>query len=133
MRRFDLGRTILKPVRMISETGAIDKSYELLATAKVRPTIDDARSEPIPRRAVRRLPLRTEDPELHSGVMALPSALEGPDIWTDPGIGGTLFVSDRLAKALIEAGHYKGRGGGMLLRTVRIDGPAVPTASGGMG
>ncbi|MEM7644045.1 MAG: hypothetical protein AAF366_16215 [Pseudomonadota bacterium] len=129
MRGFDLGRTILKPVTMRSERGEINEDYLLLATANNRPTIDDARSEPVFVTAVRRSMLTSRDTLVHPGVMALPSALEGPDLWTDPQVSRTLFLSDPLAQALIEAGFNKGRLGGMALKQVRVDGPAVQSAN----
>ena len=44
--------------------------------------------------------LRSED-----GDVALsPAALEGPDLWFEPAIYNKIFMSDRLAQALIEIG-----------------------------
>ena len=67
MERFDLGATILKPVVIhldagpfSREGGGTNEDYRLLACANVRPTIDDARSEPIPLAVVKCSSLTTE-------------------------------------------------------------------------
>jgi hypothetical protein len=60
---------------------------------------------------------------VHPDVFALPSALEGVDIWTDPLVSQTVFISERLALALkpeAYARHLK-------LKKVRV---AVPGQDG---
>lgn len=41
-----------------------------------------------------------------NGLVLSASALEGPDIWSDPGMSGGFFVSDRLAEALRRDGFF---------------------------
>ena len=120
MQRFDLGATVLRPIVIHLDGGGTNEDYLILACANVRPTIDDARSEPIRLGDVKRLSLMTEGKPVHPGVVALPSALEGPDLWTDPEVISTLFLSDPLARALIGTGFDKGGRRGMNLKQVRV-------------
>jgi hypothetical protein len=101
MRRFDLGQTVLKPITVVLPGDAgVDTRYLTVLTSNLRPTIDPAASRPLPPSRRRRTALRS-DSRVHPHVRALPSAAEGPAIWTDPEVLSTLFVSDDLAQALL--------------------------------
>lgn len=100
LRRFDLGNTILLPIRVaLADDAGIRTDFSTISVANLKSTIDPARSEPLKRGRPRRSSLFSPKP-IHAGVVALPAALDGPDIWTDPQVSGTIFVSDRLAQAL---------------------------------
>lgn len=100
MRQFDLGNTVFAPIRITLPDGAgVNEEYSILSVGNPRPTIDNERSEPLFLGNKHRHQLYSDKP-VHPGVMALPSALHRPDIWNDPDVATTVFVSDRLAKAL---------------------------------
>ncbi len=122
LRRFDLSNTTLVPIRIdlpdealvaftrppAPRQGAapvgVNEAYLIFGLGNHKPTIDIDRSEPIPatRRfhgALVRQSLSCSGP-VHPAVFALPGALDGVDIWTDPAVSRTIFVSDRLAQAL---------------------------------
>ncbi|WP_371054746.1 hypothetical protein [Rhodosalinus sp. K401] len=101
LRRFDLGATVLRPIRVeLGDGRGVDTRYATLLTSNVRPTIDPDASEWIGYGAVQRSALRSEG-GVHPGVRAFPSVREGPAIWTDPEVAKTVFVNDDLAQALL--------------------------------
>lgn len=101
MRRFDLGRTVLRPITVELAGGkGEDRRYLTLATSNIRPTIDPDHSESLHYGNIRRSALMCEG-KVHPGVRAFRAAVEGPAIWTDPGLANTLFVNDALAQALL--------------------------------
>jgi hypothetical protein len=100
LRRFDIGNTVLRPIKVtLYGDKGVDEDQLILLPCNVRPTIDPVNSEPVPPAQVKRAGLRT-DKAVHPGVTALRSALEGPAIWTDPGVNYTIFVNEDLATAL---------------------------------
>ena len=116
LRRFDLGTTLLRPIRVDLADGAgLDKRYATLLTSNLRPTIDPELSEPIGHGAVRRGGLMC-DGAVHPGVRAFRDALHGPALWTDPDVDATVFVSDALAQALLCAPF----GPGLRLKRIRL-------------
>ncbi|HEV8033860.1 hypothetical protein [Yoonia sp.] len=101
MRRFDLGRTLLHPITVELAGGkGEDRRYLTLATSNIRSTIDPDHSEGIHYGQKRRSALMCEG-KVHPRVRAFRTAVEGPAIWTDPGVADTLFVNDALAQALL--------------------------------
>jgi len=101
LRRFDLGKTLLRPVTVELAGGkGKDHRYLTLATSNIRATIDPENSEAIGYGFVRRPALMCETP-VHPGVRALRSTVAGPAIWTDPELSNTLFLNDALAQALL--------------------------------
>lgn len=50
-------------------------------------------------------------------------ALAGPDVWIDPGLYGSIFLSDRLVTALVEAGLSKQFDGPIGLKRCRVTRP----------
>ena len=102
LRRFDLGKTVLRPITVVLAEGkGEDKRYLTLATSNIRPTIDPEHSGEIGYGFVRRPALMCETP-VHPWVCAYRTALDGPAIWTDPDVSDTLFVNDALAQALLD-------------------------------
>jgi hypothetical protein len=100
LRRFDLGNTVLKPIRVNLHGGkGVDDRFLILLTSNVRPTIDPAASDPVPAARPKRHMLIT-DKAVHPGVRAYRAALDGPAIWTDPAVSNTIFVNEALATAL---------------------------------
>jgi hypothetical protein len=101
LRRFDLGATVLRPIRIeLGDGKGVDTRYATLLTSNARPTIDPDASEWIGYGAVRRSALRSEG-GVHPGVRAFPAAREGPALWSDPEVSKTVFVNDDLAQALL--------------------------------
>jgi hypothetical protein len=120
MRRFDLGRTVLKPITVSLPRGRGEETrYLTLLTLNLRETIDPAASRPVPASRKRRTALRS-DTRIIPNVKAFPSALEGPAIWTDPMVLRTLFVNDALARALLAEPFGKALG----LKQVELSAPA---------
>ena len=63
----------------------------------------------------------TTDPDFSDGsIVCHRDALSGPDIWIDPRLYGSLFLSDRLVSALAEAKVEEAFGGLGGLRRCRI-------------
>ncbi|HET9218880.1 MAG TPA: hypothetical protein VFR18_17990 [Terriglobia bacterium] len=63
----------------------------------------------------------TTDPDFSDGnIVCSREALSGPDIWIDPRLYGSLFLSDRLVSALAEAKVEEAFGGLGGLRRCRI-------------
>lgn len=121
LRRFDLGNTVFAPIRITLPDGAgVNEEYSILSVGNPRPTIDKDRSERLFPGNKHRHQLSSDKP-VHPGVMALPSALHGPDIWNDPDVATTVFVSDRLAKALEKQEFGKA----LQLRRVRVAEPGA--------
>lgn len=102
MRAFDLGATVLRPIRiaLVGNKG-VDSRYLILLTSNIRTTIDPENSAPMRPGWVKRAGLSCTGP-VHPKVQALRPALEGPAIWTDPTVSHTLFVNDALAQALLD-------------------------------
>lgn len=116
LRRFDLGNTVLVPIRIALADGAgVRTDFQTMSVANLKATVNPALSEPLPRGHLRRPGLRSAKP-IHPGVFAWPSALAGPDIWIDPQVARTIFVTDRLAQAL-KAEEYAPKLG---LKKVRV-------------
>lgn len=100
LRQFDMGKTVLVPIRVaLPDDAGVRTDFFTISVPNLKPTIDPAQSEPLERGLSRRLALSSAKP-VHPGVVAYPSALSGPDIWVDPDVMKTIFVSDRLALAL---------------------------------
>lgn len=100
LRRFDLGNTVLAPIRIALPDGAgLREDFSVLSVANLKSIVDPALSAPLKIGAKRWGPLSTSA-ATDDTVVAKPLALEGPDIWTDPQVATTVFVSDRLAQAL---------------------------------
>ena len=100
LRRFDLGRTVLAPIRITLPDGAgVRDDFSVLSVANLKSMVDPALSSPLALGAKRWGPLRTTA-AADDTIVAKRLALEGPDIWTDPQVARTIFVSDRLAQAL---------------------------------
>jgi hypothetical protein len=117
IRRFDLGNTVLVPVTIsLPDDDALNGDYMILSVANIRVTINDALSERLRAGHKRRAHLWSDKP-VHPGVVARADALAGPDIWQDPGVASTIFVSDRLAKALLAEEFGKE----LKLRKIRIE------------
>lgn len=116
LRRFDLGNTVFAPIRITLPDGAgVNEDFSILSVANPRSTIDKDMSEKLYVGHTMRSQLSTDKP-VHPSVVALKSALEGPDIWIDPDVLKTVFVNDRLAKALLEQDFGKA----LQLRRVRV-------------
>lgn len=99
LRQFDLGDTVLAPIRITLPDGAgLRDDFSVLSVANLKPMVDPALSAPLKIGRKRWGPLRTSA-VTDDTVVVKRSALEGPDIWTDPQVSTTIFVSDRLAQA----------------------------------
>ncbi len=146
LRRFDLGNTALVPIRIHlpedgffpftrtpapkepgAASGGVNEEYLIIGVGNQKPTIDNGLSEPVREtNRIRGVLIRSSlvcSGPVHPNVFALPSALEGVDIWKDPMVSQTVFVSERLALALKAepyARHLK-------LKKVRV---AVPGQDG---
>jgi hypothetical protein len=71
----------------------------------------------------------TTEPGFSDGsIVCSKDALSGPDIWVDPRLYGSLFLSDRLVNALAEAKLENAFGGLGGLRTCRISQSSGPDA-----
>ena len=105
-QRFDLGQGALYPVRLLQKDRKtmIAGEYFSLIFGNVKKAFRPEESTN-PRKSTVGNELWTL-PFLHKdNAMAVSAAaLEGPDIWVDPALMWVLFMSDRLAKALKEAG-----------------------------
>lgn len=103
LRRFDLGQTVLAPIRIaLAGRAGVNTEFCLLAVGNRKPTVDPARSAPKKYGRMRWGPFQTyEGVGVDKNVVALRSVLEGPDIWRAPEVTGTIFVSDRLGQALL--------------------------------
>lgn len=101
LRRFDLGQTVLAPIRiaMADDTG-VNTEFCLLAVGNRKPTVDPEQSAPKKYGRMRWGPFRS-DTGVDKTVVALRSVLEGPDIWRAPEVAESIFVSDRLGQALL--------------------------------
>lgn len=122
LRQFDLGNTVLVPIRItLPDDAGVRADFSILSVANIRPTIDKAMSERPPIGHKRR-PRLSSDTVVHPTVYALPDILEqiegGPDIWIDPDVASTVFVRERLANALQGADFGKA----LQLRRVRVIG-----------
>jgi hypothetical protein len=116
LRRFDISNTVLAPIRITLPDGAgVRKDFSVLSVPNLKSTVDPARSVPMKRGRKRWGPLHAPA-ELDESIVALPSVLEGPDIWTDPQVSTTIFFSDRLAQALLAENWGKQ----LKLRRVRV-------------
>ena len=105
LRGAELGRTSLYPTELLREDRAtpINGEYFCLSFGEARDAFDAEHSpkvEPSPERgAAWLLPTALDD-----GDIALtPEALDGPDLWVDPGLGNALFLSGTLVAALRDA------------------------------
>ncbi len=123
MRRFDLGKTVLAPIRItLPDDGGVRTDFNILSVANLKPTIDPTLSVPLKLGRKTRGPLRA-DKVVDESVVALRSSMEGPDIWTDPQVVTTIFVSDQLARALLAEDFGKK----LKLKKVRVAEPASGT------
>jgi hypothetical protein len=109
MQRFDLGSGNLYPTKVFRKdrkTPIGDRWY-CLNFGNVKKAYKSGGVDPMPHVQmpyIYHIPptiLKDNDYTLSS------DALSGPDIWVDPQIGNTFFVSDGLARALKEAGVAK--------------------------
>lgn len=101
LRRFDLGNTVLAPIQITLPDGAgLSMDYAVLSVPNLKATIDPSGSVPIKRGRKRWGPLHCAGP-VDTSVVALRSALDGPDIWTAPEVSTTIFISEHLARALL--------------------------------
>lgn len=116
LRRFDLGNTVLAPIRITLPDGAgVRDDFSVLSVANLKSMVDPALSSPLKIGRKRWGPLSTSA-ATDDTIVARRQALEGPDIWTDPQVATTIFVSDRLAQAL----KAKDWGKQVKLRRVRV-------------
>jgi hypothetical protein len=101
MLAFVLGATVLRPIKIaLVDNKGVDTRFLILLTSNILPTTHPDRSKPIrPGWLERPRPIRNGP--VHQKVQARRSALEGPALWTDPGLADTLFVNDALAQALL--------------------------------
>lgn len=101
LRRFDIGQTVMAPMRITMSDGvAVNTDYCLLAVTNLKMTVDPARSGP-KAYGSKRWAAPHSSSKVNTTLVALRSTLEGPDIWTAPDVFSTIFVSDRLAQALL--------------------------------
>lgn len=122
MRRFDIGQTVISPIRItLPDDAGVRTDFNILSVANLKPTIDPALSVPLKRGRKTYGPLRA-DKAVDESVVALRSALQGPDVWTDRHVANTIFVSDPLARALLAEDFGKK----LKLKKVRV----AETASG---
>ncbi len=121
LRRFDLGRTVLAPIRITLPDGAgVRDDFSVLSVANLKSMVDPALSTPMKRGRKRWGHLHTSA-ATDDSVVVKRLALEGPDIWTDPQVSTTIFVSDGLAKVLLEQDFGKA----LKLRRVRVVEPGA--------
>jgi hypothetical protein len=106
MRQFDMGNGGLYPVRVLKKDRKtpFDGEWFCLNFGNIKKAYVGGGRNPtahIPKDFIRHaMPYPVKDNQL----MVNTDALVGPDIWVDPQIYDTFFVSDRLAKALKDAG-----------------------------
>ncbi len=107
-REFDLGSAYFLPVKLFQNDRAtpIEQEVSVLCIGNTKDTvmIDETRRIKQKKHGIYNLPFMPKNNE----VVALKSALEGPDVWIDPRIGqGIFFLSEPLANKLIKAGLKK--------------------------
>lgn len=101
---FDLGRTQLRPVALLKSNRKTPfaGTYYFLNIGEVHRHFApeySARFQPRPKSRssyIARLPHAKQNGD----ISVAPGALTGPDLWLDDTLGGSLFLSDRLVKAL---------------------------------
>ena len=119
-RRFDLGKGGLEPVRALKAD-----RHTPLAGQYFCLSFDNVKRAFLPDESAKVSDfvkgVWTTDADFSDGnIVCSRDALSGPDIWIDPRLYGTLFLSDRLVAALTEARLEKGFGGLGGLRRCRI-------------
>ncbi len=111
LRQFDLGRTSLYPTKVCQHDrktpveghyscinfGEIKNDFEPEASPRAKPF---AASKDLTRVSIWKLPLAPKDGD----IAVKQSAREGVDLWIDPKVRKAFFLSDRLVKALKQAG-----------------------------
>lgn len=112
MRQFDMGQGGLYPVRILKRDRKtpFDGEWFCLNFGNVKKAYvggGEDRTAHIPKPFIRHA---TPGPLGHNVLSVTADALVGPDIWVDPQIYDTFFVSDGLAKALKAAGVAKAFG-----------------------
>lgn len=101
LRRFDIGQTVMAPMRITMPDGVtVNTDYFLLAITTLKMTVDPDRSVPKAYGSQRWASPHSAS-KVDTTLVARRSTLEGPDIWTAPDVFSTIFVSDRLAQALL--------------------------------
>lgn len=105
--QFDLGHAVKAPATIILDSsGATNTDFTAFGVSNIKPTIVPELSEPLLEGAPARMPLHTFT-DTCEGVVAYPSTNGAPHIWRDPDVALTLFISDALAQAIIDAGFKK--------------------------
>jgi len=103
---FDLGGAKFLPITalMADRKTPLPGSYSILNFNAVKPALllDDSTLPPGFSRVVPRAVYSIAD----DGLVLSAAALEGPDLWSDPKMGGGFFVSDPLAQALRRDGFF---------------------------
>lgn len=119
-RRFDLGKGGIEPIRAFKQDRRTPLAGEYLCL-----TFDNLKRAFLPDESVKVSDfvkgVWTTDAGFSDGnIVCSRDALLGPDIWVDPRLYGSLFLSDRLVAALTEARLDKPFGGLGGLRRCRI-------------
>lgn len=120
LRGAELGRTSLYPTQLLREDRAtpIDAEYFCLNFGEARDAFDAGRSPKVQPSQEKGADWLLPD-ALDDGDIALtPEALDGPDLWVDPGLGNAFFLSGTLVAALRDASLADGLG----LRRCRVVG-----------
>lgn len=108
LTRFDLGTSALFPVEMLKrgKKEAFDWTYYILHTSEIKEAFEPEHSENFrkPRHTNKDwlgsvYPQNTKDDQIAINA----SVLQGPDLWIDPRLLQSLFFSDALYQALMDA------------------------------
>jgi len=119
-RRFDLGKGGLEPVKAFKADHHTPLTGQYFCLS-----FDNVKRAFLPDESAKVSDfvkgVWTTDANFADGdIVCSKDALSGPDIWIDPRLYGSLFLSDRLVNALAEAKLEKGFGGLGGLRRCRI-------------
>jgi hypothetical protein len=107
----DLGDTVLRPVELIDGDGetVLSRNHLLVHFRNPRPTLDIAASHSLRQGPARPGAVPHVD-ILYSRLgepvdfVALAGAEKGPELWIDPRVPAAVFLSDALARRLLDAG-----------------------------
>ena len=119
-RRFDLGKGGIEPVRAFGRDRRtpLAGEYFCLTFDNVKRAFRPEESQKVSDFVKG---VWTTDPAFSDGdIVCSRDALSGPDIWIDPRLYGSIFLSDDLVKALADAKLEKTFGGLGSLRKCRI-------------